>query len=82
MRLSAITPVTMRTKPTLVDLKVINVRTTSGSSITPDITEAYIEALTQCGATIVADTQTFNKEPYVNNMPISARIECFLDANL
>ena len=82
MRLSAITPVTMRTKPALTDFKVINVRTTSGSSITPDITGTSIEALTQCGATITVDSQTFNTEPYVNNTPISARIEGFLDANL
>lgn len=82
MRLSAITPVTMRTKPALVDFEIRNVRTTSGSSITPVVTEAYIESLTQCGATIIVDSQTFNTEPYVNNTPISARIECFLDANL
>jgi len=82
MRLSAITPVTMRTKPALVDFEIRNVRTTSGSSITPVVTEAYIESLTQCGATIIVDSQTFNTEPYVNNTPISARIEGFLDANL
>ena len=72
----------MRTKPVLENFNISHVRTTIGSNITPVVTEANIGDLTQCGATIIVGTQTFNTEPYVNNTPISAYIEGFLDANL
>ena len=73
----------MRATPTITDLTISGVRTTSGSNLAPEITDYFVASVSSSGLIVAVNTPTFSTDAYANNTPIGCYIQsAFFDANL